>query len=110
MFLNMKVYMRDCSLHFSDFVVRCLFFIPQDCSLSLLSISKMYTSIDLIVFLHKKRRILIYIFVFVFQALKRAKQCASIALQDENLIETSLEFYSKISQLLVRYVGIRPTE
>jgi hypothetical protein len=47
---------------------------------------------------------------FVFKALKRAKQCASIALQDENLIETSLEFYSKISQLLVRYVGIRPTE
>jgi hypothetical protein len=109
MFLNTKVYMRDCSLHFSDFVVRCLFFIPQDCSLSLLSISNIYTSIDLIVFYIRKEKILIYMF-FVFQALKRAKQCASIALQDENLIETSLEFYSKISQLLVRYVGIRPTE
>ncbi|CAF3348349.1 unnamed protein product [Rotaria sp. Silwood1] len=43
-------------------------------------------------------------------ALKRAKQCTSIALQDENLIETSLEFYGKVSQLLLRYVGIRPTE
>ncbi|CAF4084243.1 unnamed protein product [Rotaria magnacalcarata] len=43
-------------------------------------------------------------------ALKRAKQCASIALQDENLIETSLEFYGKVSQLLLRYVGIRPAE
>ncbi len=42
--------------------------------------------------------------------MKRAKQCASIALQDENLIETSLEFYGKISQLLLRYVGIRRTE
>ncbi|CAF1154052.1 unnamed protein product [Rotaria sordida] len=43
-------------------------------------------------------------------ALKRAKQCASVALLHQDLTETSLEFYEKISQLLIRYVGIKPTE
>ncbi|CAF1159716.1 unnamed protein product, partial [Didymodactylos carnosus] len=42
----------------------------------------------------------------MFQSLKKAKQCANVALHDPNLIEISLEFYGKVAQLLLRYVGI----
>ena len=100
-YLYMYTEMCNCSLHFDDSLVCCLRSVslvapPFYCSdqRGYPSWSEKHASSPR---------------CFCFQALKRAKQCASIALQDENLIETSLEFYGKVSQLLLRYVGIRPT-
>jgi hypothetical protein len=103
--------MRDCPLHFGDFCcsLSILLLLPC-CSFYYYYFDRKDALSELIVFLHKKRKRQSIDLYFVFQALKRAKQCASIALQDENLIETSLEFYGKVAQLLLRYVGIRPTE